>query len=237
MVTTKVQKRATAFTGLSLFLHLLLIPLTFLICATAATATATDTYTVISDSEVPLRDGQGDKHKVLTLLQKEETVTALEDAGAWIKIRTATGSEGWMLKQYLSSTPSVDDAFTLPTKNDQISEQPAPPAKTTPASEKNIHTPPSGAPVPPKKTEPMPSEVTNSLPTEQMLNAPDIEANESESAEELRNKLAALTLENKELRENERIKWFLAGGGVFICGWLIGLITCRSRKRKTSLLM
>jgi SH3 domain protein len=235
MVTTKVQKRATAFTGLSLFLHLLLIPLTFLICATAVTATATDTYTVISDSEVPLRDGQGDKHKVLTLLQNEETVTALENAGAWIKIRTATGSEGWMLKQYLSSTPSVDDAFTLPTKNDQISEQPAPPAKATPAGEQNIHIPQSEAQVPPKKTEPLPSEVTNSLPTEQMLNSPDIEANES--AEELRNKLAAVTLENKELRENERIKWFLAGGGVLVCGWLIGLITCRSRKRKTSLLM
>lgn len=235
MVTTKVQKQATALTGLFLFLHLLLIPLTFLICATAATATATDLYTVVSDSEVPLRDGQGTEYKILTLLQNEETVTALEDAGAWIKIRTATGSEGWMLKQYLSSTPSVDDAFTLPTKSNQTSEQPTPPAKATPAGEKNIHTPQSEAQVPPKKAEPLPSEITNSLPAEQMFNAPDIEANES--AEELRNKLAAVTLENKELRENERIKWFLAGGVVLVCGWLIGLITCRSRRRKTSLLM
>jgi len=236
MVTTKKQKQATALTGLFLFLHLLLIPLTFLICATAATATGTDLYTVVSDSEVPVRDGQGIKYKILTHLQNEETVTALEDAGSWIKIRTATGSEGWMLKQYLSSTPSVDAAFTLPTKNDQKSEQPAPPAKATPAGEQNIHTPPkSEAQVPSKKTEPLPSEITNSLPTKQMLNAPEIETNES--AEELRNQLAAVTLENKELRENERIKWFLAGGGVFVCGWLIGLISCRSRKRKTSLLM
>lgn len=226
MVTTKNQKQATAFTGLFLFLHLLLIPLTFLICATSATATATDTYTVVSDSEVPVRDGQGTKYKILTLLQNEETVTALEDAGVWIKIRTATGSEGWMPKQYLSSTPSVDDAFTLPTKNDQISEQPA--------GEQNIHTPQPETQVPPEKTEPLPSEITNSLPTEQVLNEPDIEANES--AEELKSKLAAVTLENKELREDERIKWFLAGGAVLVCGWLIGLITCRSRRRKTSLL-
>jgi SH3 domain protein len=234
MVTTKKQKQATALTGLFLFLHLLLIPLTFLICATAATATATDTFTVVSDSEVPLRDGQGDKHKVLTLLQNEETVTALEDAGAWIKIRTATGREGWIPKQYLSSTPSIDDAFTLPTKNDQTSEQPAPPAKPIPSGEQNIHTSQSEAQVPQKKTQPLQSEITNSLPTEQTLKEPVTEANES--AEELRNKLAAVTLENKELRENERIKWFLAGGGVLVCGWLIGLITCRSRKRKLSLL-
>jgi len=235
MFTTKKQKQATAFTGLSIFLHLLLIPLTFLICATAATATATDLYSVVSDSEVPVRDGQGTKHKILTLLQNEDTVTALEDAGAWIKIRTATGSEGWMLKQYLSSTPSIDDAFTLPTKNDQTSEQPVPPVKSIPSGEQNIHTPQSEAQVPPKKTEPLPSKITNSLPTEQILNEPDTEANES--AEELRNKLAAVTLENMELRKDERIKWFLAGGGVFICGWFIGLITCRSRKRKTSLLL
>lgn len=235
MVTTKNQKQATAFTGLFLFLHLLLIPMTFLICATSATATATGTYTVVSDSEVPVRDGQGTKYKILTLLQNEETVTALEDAGAWIKIRTATGSEGWMPKQFLSSTPSVDDAFTLPTKNDQTSEQPAPHAKATPAGEQNIHTPQPETQAPPEKTEPLPSEITNSLPTEQVLNEPDIEANES--AEELRSKLAAVTLENKELREDERIKWFLAGGGVLVCGWLIGLITCRSRRRKTSLLL
>ncbi|MCX5871390.1 MAG: TIGR04211 family SH3 domain-containing protein [Deltaproteobacteria bacterium] len=234
MVTTKKQKQATTLTGLFLFLHLLLIPPTFLICATAATATATDRYTVVSDSEVPLRDGQGAKHKILTHLQNEETVTALEDAGVWIKIRTATGSEGWMPKQYLSSTPSIDDAFTLPTKNDQTSEQPAPPAKPIPSGEQNIHAPQPEAQVPQKKTEPLQSKITNSLPTEQTLNEPGTEANES--AEELRNKLAAVTLENKELRENERIKWFLAGGGVLVCGWLIGLITCRSRKRKLSLL-
>ncbi len=234
MVTIKKQKQSTACTGLSLFLHLLLIPMTFLICAIAATATATDIYSVVSDSEVPVRDGQGTKHKILTLLQNEETVTALESDGAWIKIRTATGSEGWMLKQHLSSTPSIDDAFTLPTKNDQTSEQPVPPVKSIPSGEQNIHTPQSEAQVPQEKTPPFPSEITNFLPTEQILNQPYTEANES--AEELRNKLAAATLENMELRKNERIKWFLAGGGVLICGWLIGLITCRSRKRKTSLL-
>lgn len=236
MVTTKIQMQATAFTGLSfsLHLHLLLIPLTFLICTTTATATATDLYTVVTNSEVPVRDGQGTKHKILTLLQNEETVTTLEDAGAWIKIRTATGSEGWMLKQYLSNTPSIDDAFTLPTKNDQTSEQPAPPAKPIPLSEQKIHTSQSEVQVPPKKTELLPSEITYPLPTEQTLNEPATEANES--TEELRNKLAAVTRENKELRENERIKWFLAGGGVLVCGWLVGLITCRSRKRKPSLL-
>lgn len=234
MVTTKRQRQATALTKLSLFLHIFLIPLTFLICATAVTAAVTDLYSVVSDSDVPVRSGQGTKYKIVTLLRNEETVTALEDAAPWIKIRTATGSEGWMLKQYLNDTPSIDDAFTLPTKNDQTSKQPTPPEKPIPSGEQKLHTSQSEAKVPIEKTPPLQSTVTNPLPTEQTLNEPGIEANES--AEELRNKLAAVTLENKELRENERIKWFLAGGGVLVCGWFIGLITCRSRKRKPSLL-
>ena len=229
MVTTKRQRHATTITRLTLFRHLFLIPLTFLIYATAS---ATDLYSVTSDAEVPVRSGQGSGSKVLALLQNEETVTALEDAGSWVKIRTATGTEGWMLKRYLSSAPSVDDTFTLPAKNTQIGKQTALSEKSIPLGEKNLHASQSEAKFSLENKMPIQSNITNSLPTEQTLNEPET----NKSIEDLKNKLAVITKENKELRENERIKWFLAGGGVFVCGWLIGLITCRSRKRKPSLL-
>jgi SH3 domain protein len=232
MVTTRKHRQANALTGLLPFLHLLLIPLTFLIYATAS---ATDLYSVVSDSEVPVRSSQETASKTLTLLQNEETVTALEEAGSWIKIRTATGTEGWILKQYLSNAPSVDEAFTLPTKNNQTEKQPAPPAKSVPLGEQNLQASQPETKVTSDKNSPTQSKITTPLPTKQTLTEPET-TETNESPEELRNKLAALTLENKELRENERIKWFLAGGGVLVFGWFIGLITCRSRKRKPSLL-
>ena len=232
MVTTRKHRPATARTGLSPLFHLFFIPLTFLIYATAA---ATDLYSVVSDSEVPVRSGQGTASKTLTVLQNEETVTALEDAGSWIKIRTATGTEGWILKRYLSNAPSVDDAFTLPAKNNQTGKQPVPPEKSIPLGGQNLQAAQPETKVQSEKNLPTQSKITNSLTTAQTRNEPEI-AEANESPEELRSRLTALTLENKDLRENERIKWFLAGGGVLVCGWLIGLITCRSRKRKPSLL-
>jgi SH3 domain protein len=232
MVITKKQRQAISFTNLLFLLYLFLIPSAFLICTT--TATTTNLYSVISGSEVPVRSGQGSKYKILTLLRNEETVTALEDAGYWIKIRTATGNEGWMLKRYLSNTPSIDDAFTLPTKSDQIIEQAALPEKSVPLGEKNLQVAQSEEKIPAEKAPSTLSKITDSLPAEPTLKEPAPKANES--VEELKNKLAAATLENKELRENERLKWFLAGGGVLFVGWVIGLITCRSRKRKPSLL-
>jgi SH3 domain protein len=232
MVTTRKHRQATARTGLSPFRHLFFLPFIFLIYATAA---ATDLYSVVSDSEVPVRNGQGTTAKTLTLVQNEETVTALEEAGSWIKIRTATGTEGWMLKRYLSNAPSVDDAFTLPTKNHQTGKQPASPEKSIPLGEQNLQTSPSETKVTSEKNSSTQSNTPTSLTTAPTHNEPEkTEANDS--PEELRNRVTALTLENKELRENERIKWFLAGGGVLVCGWLLGLITCRSRKRKPSLL-
>ena len=232
MVTTRKHRQATARTGLPLFRHLYFIPFIFLIYATAA---ATDLYSVVSDSEVPVRNGQGTTAKTLTLVQNEETVTALEEAGSWIKIRTATGTEGWMLKRHLSNAPSVDDAFTLPTKNNQTGKQPASPEKSIPLGEQNLQTSTPEIKVTSEKNSSIQTKTPTSLTTAPTHSEPE-KTETNESPEELRNRVTALTLENKELRENEQIKWFLAGGGVLVCGWLLGLLTCRSRKRKPSLL-
>jgi hypothetical protein len=124
--------------------------------------------------------------------------------------------------------------LTLPTKTNQTGKQAASPQKTIPLGEQNLHTSQPETKSPKENNPPIQSPVTNSLPTEQTGNESGAATNES--IEELKNKLAAITRENKKLQEDERIKWFLAGGGVLICGWLIGLITCRSRKRKPSLL-
>ena len=61
----------------------------------------------------------------------------------------------------------------------------------------------------------------------------------SETAEELqeiKHKYNIAEQENEHLRDNSRIKWFLAGGGILIVGWIIGFITTRGRKRRPSLL-
>lgn len=216
MFSNQKQKHLFALTGTYPFLHLIVSLLILLSYATSVTATST--YTVANDSEVPVRSGQGTEYKILALLQNGETVTSLEEDGYWIRIRTATNREGWMLKRYLSSTLSADDAFTLPPESNQTGKQPENP---TLLNEQGANALQPDKNVPAENTSEQ-IEIKQKDPVKEI--------------EELRARLAAITRENKELQENERIQWFLAGGGILVVGWLIGLITCRARRRKPSLL-
>jgi SH3 domain protein len=54
--------------------------------------------------------------------------------------------------------------------------------------------------------------------------------------EEVRSILAAVQQQNSELKRKSALAWFLAGGGVLLFGWILGMFTGRSRKRKATLL-
>jgi SH3 domain protein len=238
MVTHDNCKQATAPIRFYPFLQLFLLPLIFL---TYVPATAADTYSISSDSEVAVRRSPGTEYKTLARLQDGDIVTSLEESGDWVRVRTATDKEGWILKQYLSDAPSADDAFTLPTDKNQKSEQPATPEKSVPLGEQNLKvTPTETKPLPENTHAQQPEVIATPLPTEQILPEPDQKTNETsksnESIEDITNKLAAVTLENKKLREEKQIQWFLAGSGVFILGWIFGLLACKARRRKPSLL-
>ncbi len=223
MCTIRKKSSSTTCRGSSSFLPLIISLLIWLAAATSVTA---NTYSVANDTEVPVRSGQGTEYKIIALLKNGEPVTSLEEAEYWIRIRTATGREGWMLKRYLSRTPSVDDAIASPAQNTQAA-QPLP--VINPFNEPTQNAVPAAANVVAEKT-----------PTLQVENlTPQIEPKlkeQEKEIEELRNKLAAVTQENLELRKNERTEWFLAGGGVLVVGWFLGLISCKTRKRKPSLL-
>ncbi|MBU0664848.1 MAG: TIGR04211 family SH3 domain-containing protein [Proteobacteria bacterium] len=224
MLTIQKERPSTTLPGLSSFLYFIVFLLAFL--ASAPTAIA-ETYSVSNDSEVPVRSGQGTEYKIVSLLQNGEPVDSLEENGYWIKIRTSTGREGWMLKRYLASSPSVDDAFSLPVNSNRPETQ----------TKKNNSTA-EHQPIPPQpETNFLPDDIQ--LPQADTSIAPQIGQQQKErenEIKELRDKLAEVTMENQALRKDERIQWFLAGGGVLVIGWLIGLITCRSRRRKPSLL-
>lgn len=225
MFTIKKNGLSTTLTEFSSFLLLIIFLLLFLTYAPTAIA---DTYSVANDSEVPVRSGQGTDYKIVSLLQNGDTVVSLEENGYWIKIRTATGREGWMLKRYLSSTPSVvDDASSLPANSNQSDMQTE---KSSPPAEQQFSPPKAETNVLPEEI-PLPQANNTILP--QVRQSQKDRENE---IKELRDKLTEVTLENQALRKDERIKWFLAGGGVLVIGWLIGLITSKSGRRKPSLL-
>lgn len=54
--------------------------------------------------------------------------------------------------------------------------------------------------------------------------------------EDIKMQLASLKEENKALKNNSNLKWFIAGGCVFLLGWLIGFIVGRMKKKRPSLI-
>ena len=52
----------------------------------------------------------------------------------------------------------------------------------------------------------------------------------------LREKVLVLEDENKDIKNNDRIKWFIAGAGVFFVALLIGFAFGRIKRKRPSLL-
>ena len=193
---------------------------------------------VIPTAELPLRSGKGGEYRVVAVIMNGSRVQLLKEEGDWAKVRTSNNKKGWMPKRYLNASPPLKDVVaSLRVERDQLKKQ------TTEISEQLDEA----------------SEARNQY--EQELKACILDRDQirksydslkedaadvlnfktalSETAEELqevKHKYTIAEQENEHLRDNSRIKWFLAGGGILIVGWIIGLITTRGRKRRPSLL-
>lgn len=245
---TRKQPEPTTVTRIFSPLLYLVFTMLLILLIDKTSATATDIYSIVSDnSEVTLKSGHGDEYRKIGQLQNGETVTSLEDRGDWVKIRTATGRQGWILKKYLSNASTIDEVFSLPIESQQpekpataatpVDKQPDKALATPTPEDTKLNKAPT-IPAPENK-QPLNSsqpEMNVALPSQPAMVKATANNEPETELEELKTKLAMTMLENKKLREDERIKWFLTGGGVLFIGWIIGLITCRSRKRKPSLL-
>ena len=208
-----------------------------------------ETQYVIPSSEIPVRRGQGTDYKIVALISDGTEVEVIERGDSYSLVRLANEKEGWILTRFLSDDPPLTEVVaTLTSENEALKLQEQQSAQKLMLQEQQSI----------QKQE----ELSQALAeTEQKLEATDAEkaaitasfekltkdtanvveikkkltetVNENKSVKQ---KLTTLTRENEELKSDERINWFLAGGGVLLLGIIIGKITSRSRKRKPSLL-
>jgi len=200
---------------------------------------------------ITLRQGTSTKHKILKTLETGTPVEVIEEDSSYYKVRTSDGTEGYVLRQYISSNPPkslrIDELeienSALKKKNKDLqksksdlemqlkniqgkydSEFSSITAKST-EIEQNLDQA--------VNNERIITEKYNTL-VAQSENVVEI----ARERDQLLQKNKKLTANIKELREkNEKfadskmIKWFLAGGGVFFFGWLIGKISRKKRSR------
>jgi SH3 domain protein len=235
MLNLKKQTDTYPFSCI-VILPFFLLPMMFLLPPHASNALAESWY-VQPSAEVPIRSGQGTEYKILSVVPDGMTVTILDEADPWVKVRTPGGAEGWMLKRYLSKDPPLSDRVaTLQAQKEKLEQE----------NEKirlelgELSTTHSGN-----------QQELNACITErdeirrnyQSLRADTadviaIKQNLTDKVQEnqlIRQQLAEVERVNKNLQRNTSLKWFLAGGLVLVTGWVLGLISGRSRKRKSSL--
>ena len=200
---------------------------------------------------ITLRQGKSTKHKILKTLETGTPVEVIEEGSSYYKVRTSDGTEGYVLRQYISSNPPkslrIDELekenSALLKKNDDLE-------KSKNALEMQIKE------IQEKYDNEFSSLTTKSTEIKQNLDQAvnneriitekyNTLVAQSENVVEITRERDQLLQKNKKLtanikelqKKNEKfadskmIKWFLAGGGVFFFGWLIGKISRKKRSR------
>lgn len=188
--------------------------------------------------EIPVRRGQGTEYKIVKLVKDGDQVELLEEKDAWAKIRIMDGTEGWMPKRFLSSdAPPLKLVQMLRKENEHLRQQ-----NTDFNQEltglKDLQANTGG-------------ELSTCIAQRDTIEAQykNLQADTADvvaiknkmtatqqEIEKVRTTLAAVQQQNNELKRKTAVTWFLAGGGVLFFGWIIGVFSGRSRKKRSSLL-
>ena len=220
----------------------------FLALFTAVSGWAENLY-VKPSSEITMRRGKGTDFKIIAVLKDGTPVEMLAESDEWAQVRLESGKEGWVLRRFLSESPPLGQQVELLQREKEVL------AETTQSLNSRVAQLSAEKDEIESRLSDEKAEVERELNqcvverttvNEDFLNLQedtadviqtktDLEAARTK-VEDLERQVGTLQKENDRLGKTETLKWFLAGGGVFFLGWLIGMISRKSRKKRSSLL-
>jgi len=192
---------------------------------------------VTDQLKLTLRSGPSTEHKILAVVESGQQVEMLEPGEDWSMVRNANGKEGYVLTRYLMPDPTHNVRLErLQTKHKALMQQ------TATLLEENTRFR--------SESKALKSSLDGNEKVFKKLRI-DYDKLKAGSAEyiELKEKhktasaqLAEQTKRadalDKELRAieiNQYIKWFLAGSGVLLVGFIVGFSARRQRRRPSLL--
>ncbi|MBE9530758.1 MAG: TIGR04211 family SH3 domain-containing protein [Proteobacteria bacterium] len=188
---------------------------------------------VTDQLKLTLRSGPSTGHKVLAVVESGQKVEMLESGEDWSMVRNANGKEGYVLTRYLMPNPTHNVRLEqLQTKHKALMQQ------TATLLEENRRFRSESKKL--KSSLGENEKVLKKLRTDyDKLKAGSAEYIElKEKYKTVSGQLAEQTKRadalDKELRAieiNQYIKWFLAGSGVLLVGFIVGFSARRQRRR------
>ena len=209
-----------------------LLGLVLLFCLFSASVYG-DTMYVSDILKLTLRTGPSIENKIISVIESGQMMEVIKFGDEWSQVQLPNGKEGWVLSRYLTTSETHNIKLErLEAKHKNLMIQAAELLEENnrlEAENKRVGT------------------EFNANQKQLVKMKADYEALKTEAAEFLTLKtnykraasqLAEQTAKAKQLEEelsslemNTYIKWFLAGSGVLIVGFLIGFSTKRQRRR------
>ena len=182
--------------------------------------------------DVALRKAQANNARLVATAPLGEQVDLLQAGTEWSQVRRKDGTEGWVRSRFLSPTPLLPTELLQGQDGNEVDLQ----ARMRAWSEENSRLQKEIAACTNERNALADKHEALAADPDGIVHAREALAEARQQVEELQQKLAAAQIEATVLRKNESIKWFLAGTGVLLAGWLLGRLGNSSRKKKSSLL-
>ena len=213
-------------------------PVFFTALVSLCGAAAAETRYVSDDLEVTLRTGQSTSHQIVRMVKSGIAVEVLEtDANTgYSKVRTPSGSEGWVLSRYLMTAPSARQQLSelqrrlaeLEIENKQLKEQSGALKQQSQSADQHQKSLEDSK----RQLEQELADIRKTAGSALALESDNKRLKEQYLA--LQSELQTVQQENLTLKDRSEREWFVRGAGVVIIGILIGLIVPRLKFRRKS---
>jgi SH3 domain protein len=202
-----------------------------------AATTMADTLFVTEDFEITMRTGPGVERKIIALIRSGQRVEEISKSEEWTEIRLPSDKSGWVLTRYLTpKEPCAMIKERLQSQYDQLlTEKTELETKNSDLEAENQRLEAQLA-----STQASLERVTGDFDTLKSESTDFLKLKTqfkkiNTELEETKTKADKFEDETSRLLRNQNIKWFLAGAGVILIGFIIGF-SSRRQKRRSSLL-
>lgn len=187
---------------------------------------------VVDQLVVTVRKGPGLDAPITGRAKSLDMVNVLKDEGDWVQVELPDGSQGWMIKKYLTEEPPLGLKVAQMEKSNQDLQ-----AKVDALTEENNQLKAKHRELQ-KEVEDRRADLKKARSAYEKLNkdAGDVEDLQAKY-QAAKSELASIREERKSLSSaaddqlsRRRLLWFMAGGAVLLVGWLVGLLANRRRR-------
>lgn len=188
-----------------------------------------ETRYVADQLVITLRGGMGNEYSVLRTLRTDTPMEVLDEQGRYLHVRLDDGTEGYVLKQYVSSKrPKSERIKKLQAEVERLT--------TRIAEQEDVV-----AEVEQARAEAELLQQQLRAKTEELAEIRELSDNALMLDEERKrlqreldaamDELSKLKKENRTMLSAVSVKWFLAGGGTLFVGWVMGKLSRRKKRR------